>query len=42
MVVGVNINLPPADIPVEGLSEEEQVAFALKASMDTIREKQAA
>lgn len=41
MLGGIDINLPPTNIPMEGLSEEEQMALALKASMDRIREEQA-
>lgn len=40
--VGTDITLSPADIPLEGLSKDEHVALALKASMDAIREEQAA
>lgn len=38
---GVDITPPSINVPVDGLDEEEQVALALKASMDTAREEQA-
>lgn len=34
--------LPAADVPLASLSEEEQLALALRASIDTVREEQAA
>lgn len=42
MLGGSGINLPATDIAVEGLIKEEQVALALKASVDTIQEEQVA
>lgn len=38
----VDINPPPTDIPIKGFSKEEQLALALKASMDAIPIEQAA
>lgn len=34
--------LPTVDVPLASLSEEEQLALALKASIDTVWEEQAA
>lgn len=42
MLGGANIILPPASVPVEGLSEEEHLAFPLKASIETALEERAA
>lgn len=39
---GADVIIPSIDVPVEGLNEEEHVALALRASMDTTRAEQAA
>lgn len=38
---GVDIILPPLGVPVGELTEEEQLALALKASVDTASEERA-
>lgn len=39
---GFRLDSPATNIPLAGLSEEEQLALAIKASIDTIREEREA